>query len=75
MNISWKNSVYIAICILAIVGILFDYVTMRIQFASGEIELIDSLLKLAVDVILLSFAIKILLLCIKELRESEDDES
>ena len=75
MNVNWKNSVCIALGILAIVSIIFDYVTMRIQFASGEIGLIDSLLELAILIILLSFVIETLLSCIKKLKEGEDDES
>ena len=72
MNVNWRNSACIAISILAIASILFDYITIRIQFASGKIGLIESLLGLAVLIILLSITIKALLSCIRELRESEE---
>jgi len=75
MNVNWKNSACIAIGILAIVSIIFDYITMRIRFASGEIGLTESLLELAINIILLSIVIKAFLPCIKELKEGENDES
>ena len=71
MNVNWKNSVCIALGILAIVSIIFDFITMRIQFASGEIGLIESLLELAINIVLLSIVIKSLLSCIKEMLEAK----
>jgi len=72
MNVNWKNSACIAFAILATVSILFDYITMRIRFTSGEIGLIESLLELVVNIILLTFVVHTLLSCIKELKEDEN---
>jgi len=71
MNVNWKNSACIAFCLIAIASILFDFITMRIEFASGGIGLVDFLLEWVIDILLLSIVVEVFLSCIKKLKEGE----